>query len=269
MVAIFQSQKRSMQADIDEHRELLSTLQVRLLFVFPVLCVVRARAESCHFVMLTVQLLDFLSVLRVCQRHPRTAAAASPPSLRARSSWSAVPPVHCWLTAAVPKAHDMVQAVPNYEHFLRLLTMIQTQGVLADTCTALSSPPNDPAACIVTAQSQLATEAENQLQHKLSRWPWSMMGKQVRIHGSMSHMYSIHPFIRPVTSEVKPRSLKMHPFVRYCVISTPLNLVHQKSSAQAEKATSYTERKVKRDTTDIFHQYKVSPTLVLHIVHVF
>jgi hypothetical protein len=46
MVAIFQSQKHSMQADIDDHRELLSTLHVRLPSAFQVPHDATARAET-------------------------------------------------------------------------------------------------------------------------------------------------------------------------------------------------------------------------------
>jgi hypothetical protein len=138
--------------------------------------------------MLTVQLLDFLSVIRVGQRHPRIAAAAAPPSKRASHSWSAVLPVHSELNMAAPTAHETIEAVLDFEHFLWLLTTKQVQGVLPDACSALSSPPGDPAACIVSAQSQLANESKNELQHKLSRWPWSVMGKQVGVHGSVSHI---------------------------------------------------------------------------------
>jgi hypothetical protein len=190
MVAIFQSQKRSVQADIDEHREFLSTLQVRLLSVFQVLCVATPTPSAeTHIEMLAMQLLDFLSVIRVNKRHPRTAAAAARNPYRVKSSWSAVLPVRSGLNTVVPESCDTVRAALNLEHFLRLLTTIQAQGVFADTCSALSSPPGDPAPCVVSAQRQLAAESKNEVQHKLSRWPWSVVGKQVGFHGSVSHTW--------------------------------------------------------------------------------
>jgi hypothetical protein len=190
MVSIFQSQKRSMQADIHQHRELLSTLHVRSPCAFQAPYVATARTETCHFVMLAVQLLDFLSVFRVHRPHPCTAAAAAPSLFRARSSWSAVLPVRSGLNLAVSKTHAPVQAAPNLEHYQRLLTTIQVQGVLPDACSVPSSPPEVPAACLdVSAQSRVAAESKKEVQHKLGGWPWSVMGKQVGVHGRLPHSY--------------------------------------------------------------------------------
>jgi hypothetical protein len=190
MVSIFLSQKRSMQADIHQHRELLSTLHVRSPSAFQVPCVATARTETCHFVMLAVQLLDFLSILRLHRTQPRTTAAAASSLFRARSSWSAVLPVRSGLDMAVSKTHARVQAAPNFKHFQRLLATVQVQGVLPDACSVPSSLPSVPAACLdVSAQSRVAGEAKNEVQHKLGRWPWSVMGRQVGIHGRLPHSY--------------------------------------------------------------------------------
>jgi hypothetical protein len=139
--------------------------------------------------MLAVQLLDFLSVFRVHRPHPRTAAAAAPSLFRVKSSWSAVLPVRSGFNTVVSKIHAPVQAAPSLEHYQRLLTTIQVQGVLPDACPVSSVIQEVPAACLdVPAQSRVAAESKKEVQHKLGGWPWSVMGKQVGVHGRLSHI---------------------------------------------------------------------------------
>jgi hypothetical protein len=138
--------------------------------------------------MLPVQLLDLLSVFRVHWKHPCIAGRASPRPFWARSSKSAVWPAHTVLNTPVSNTHDTAQTAPYLEHFLRLLNTIQVHGGLPDACSALACPPSDPAACVASAQSRIPAESKNEVQHKLSRWPWSVMGKQVGLHCSVFHI---------------------------------------------------------------------------------
>jgi hypothetical protein len=140
-----------------------------------------AGPEQDHFVMCAVQLRDFTGVSLWHRTRASTASAAAPQAHKRASSWSAV----------LPASHSTFHSSLHWERFLRLLAASQAQGLLAD---ARLYPPSDaegPApVCRTTARNWMAAESKNAAQHQLSRWPWSILGKEVSGH-QISFMYMI------------------------------------------------------------------------------
>jgi hypothetical protein len=197
MVAIFQAQKCSMQADIDQHREIRSTLHVCFLSMFPVQLLVMADPRNRHFAMCAVQLLDVTGVSLWHQTRSSTASAAAAQAHRSSSSWSAVVPAASPLHSVVPESHSTLHAELHLERFRRLLTASQVQRLLAEACSDLPFYDEDPATVrLALARNWMAAEARFAVQHNLSRWPWSMIGIEVSVHNNPSHIYDPgHPIV--------------------------------------------------------------------------
>jgi hypothetical protein len=137
-----------------------------------------ARDENCYCVMYAVQLLDVLSVPRMHWRRPRAPSAAAPLDQSSRYSRSAVLPLDN--TSNFPAAsHAPRLPAHHFERFLRDMTTIQAQGALKDEHTAPSRQQGTASRSPAPAGSQLGAGYRNEDQFKLSRWPWSMLGKEV------------------------------------------------------------------------------------------
>jgi hypothetical protein len=200
MVAIFQAQKCSMQADIDQHREIRSTLHVRFLSMFPVQLFVTAGPENHHFTMCAVQLLDVTGASLwhwTRSTGSSRASVAAAQAHRSSSSWNAVVAAGSPLHLVVPESHSTLHPELHLERFRRLLTASQVQGLLAEACSDLPFYDEDPATVrLALARNWMAAEAQFAAQHKLSRWPWSMIGIEVSVHKIPSHIYDPgHPIV--------------------------------------------------------------------------
>jgi hypothetical protein len=147
-----------------------------------------ALAEHRHPEMCAVQLLDILNVLRMFRKHPHAPAAGAPLGHWCRSSRSAVLPLVTNLESS-PASHAPLLSGHRMERFLWALATMQVQEVLANKHSAPSSHHGGPSTghC-APSRNQLAEQSKKLEQFKLSRWPWSMMGKQVRVH----HIHGRH-----------------------------------------------------------------------------
>jgi hypothetical protein len=145
----------------------------------PVQCLEQACAETRHRALHAVQMLEFLNVLQTQWKHTYEPSAAAPQGLWGRSPRSAVLPLPITLNSS-PASHATLLLAYQFERLLRVLTTIPAQGVLADErSTPLSHPVCPEAGSRVPAVNKFSAEFRKGDQLKLSRWPWSMVGKEV------------------------------------------------------------------------------------------
>jgi hypothetical protein len=137
--------------------------------------------------MRAVQLLDFLSVPRLHQKHSRGPTAAAQQGHWRRSLRSAVMPA-ATTPNFTPASHSTLQAAYQLERYLRLLITRKAQGVLADGSALAPHSGCPPTGLSAATGDQTAAGLQNDVQHHLSRWPWSMLGKEVRVQDSPSHI---------------------------------------------------------------------------------
>jgi hypothetical protein len=147
---------------------------------------VSATSETPHCAMWAVQLLDFLGLVRMHHKNSRTSMAAA-----SQRHWG-TPPRNAVLPAAITltsrrASHATLLVAHRFETFLHLLTTIGAQKSLKDAHTALPCHARGPATALsAPSGSETAAGGGNETHHKLHRWPWSMMGKEVGAQDSPS-----------------------------------------------------------------------------------
>jgi hypothetical protein len=127
-----------------------------------------------------VQLLEFLNLLRMHRKQPHAPSVAAPQGHWGMFPRSAVLPLATTLNS-IPSSHAALLLAHRFESLLQVLTSKQAQRVLTDEHSAPSSHPVCPeSGARAPAVNQLGAELRPEDQLKLSRWPWSLLGKEVR-----------------------------------------------------------------------------------------
>jgi hypothetical protein len=145
---------------------------------------VSATRETRHCAMWAVQLLDFLGLVRMQHKNSRSSMAAA-----SQRHWG-TPPRNAVLPTATnltfrPASHATLLVTHRFETFLHLLTTVGAQKSLEDAHSALPCHLRGPATVLsAPSGSETAAGEGNEMQHKLHRWPWSMMGKEVSAQDS-------------------------------------------------------------------------------------
>jgi hypothetical protein len=132
-----------------------------------------------HCTMLAVQLLDFLNVQGMHHKNSRTSMADSSHHHWGGSSRIAALPTGTSLNYR-SASHATLLPAHHFERFLKLLIMLHAKDPVADARSAPACHPGSRITSLYTpGESQTPSVVKNEAQHKLSRWPWSVMGREV------------------------------------------------------------------------------------------
>jgi hypothetical protein len=119
------------------------------------------------------------------QKRPHAPSTAAAQSHWGRFAQSAVVPLATNYVSN-PASGAILLHAHHCERFLRFLSPMQVQSVPADEHSAPSAHLGGPGS-LAPAGSRLAAEFSKRGQLHVSRWPWSMLGKQVREQDIASH----------------------------------------------------------------------------------
>jgi hypothetical protein len=141
-----------------------------------------AGAETRHPALYAVQLLEVLNAIRMRWKQPRAPSAAASQVHWRRPSRSAVSPLATTLNSK-PVSDATLLLAHQFECFLRVLTTNQGQAILAQDHSA----PSSHTVTLETGShapkvNQFGSEIRQEDELKLSKWPWSILGKEVRVH---------------------------------------------------------------------------------------
>jgi hypothetical protein len=120
--------------------------------------------------------------------------STAPSTVAAKSHWgtfcqSAVVPLATTLISKRASGAILLQA-HHCEHFLRVLSTMKVQDVLAGEQSGENSAPSahpGGSGSLAPAGNYLVAEFRKGGQLELSRWPWGMLGKEVREQDIASH----------------------------------------------------------------------------------